>query len=63
MSKDLTAYQLLSNNLMGEPGVYTMTDEDEISTYQAGYGGEDGGVGETLVDLTEDLKELGVMER
>ena len=62
MSKDLTASQLLSNNLMGAPEVYTMSDEDEIKTYQPGFNGEDG-LGETLVDLEEDLKDLGVMER
>lgn len=42
-----------------EPDVVTMTDDDEIRRYAEQYA-EMEGVGETFVDMTADLEELGI---
>jgi hypothetical protein len=63
MSKDLTAYQLLSSNFSGPPEVHTMSDEDEMRAYLGPNHPDLDGYGETIVDLENDLKDLGVMER
>lgn len=59
MSRDYVTYQSLSSAVL-PPEVVTMSDEDEIKTYRSGY---EPGYGEVIVDLEEDLKDLGVMER
>lgn len=59
MSRDYVTYQSLSSSNV-PPEVVTMSDEDEIKTYNGEFVP---GYGEIIVDLEEDLKDLGVMER
>ena len=53
----MTVPQNLYSN--SEPNVVTMTDDDEIRRYAEMYQ-ETEGVGETLLDMTADLEELGI---
>lgn len=53
----MTIPQNLYSN--SEPNVVTMTDDDEIRRYAESFA-ETEGVGETFIDMSADLEELGI---